>query len=143
MLMDLPVGDTFTIPEGELSWSFSTPGGPGGQHANRNATRAQLEWDLTASSALDPEAKERLRSALGARIKSGVVSVTAGESRSQWRNRQMARRRMADLLEQALRERRRRVATRAPRSAHNARIRDKRRRGADKRLRRRPEIDES
>ena len=140
-LMDLPIADTFTIPESELEWSFSTSGGPGGQHANRNATRAQLDWDLDASAALDRDLKTRLRGALGSRVKNGVITVTAGESRSQWRNRQMARRRLAELLEGALRERRRRIPTRPSRRAHDARIKDKRRRGADKRLRRPPEVE--
>jgi ribosome-associated protein len=139
--MDLPIADTFTIPESELEWSFSTSGGPGGQHANRNATRAQLDWDLAASTAIADELKDRLRGSLGSRVKNGVITVTAGESRSQWRNRQMARRRLAELLEGALRERRRRVPTRPSRRAHDARIKDKRRRGVAKRLRKPPEIE--
>jgi ribosome-associated protein len=139
--MDLPIADSLTIPESELEWSFTTPGGPGGQHANRNATRAELSWNLGTSAAIGDALKDRLRRALGSRVRGGVVTVTAAESRSQWRNRQMARRRLAELLEQALRERRRRVPTRAPRSAHDARLRDKRRRGADKRLRRPPEVE--
>lgn len=139
--MDLSIADAFTIPESELEWSFSTPGGPGGQHANRSATRAELSWNLAASAAVGDAVKERLLGALGARVRNGVITVTAGESRSQWRNRQMARRRLADMLEHALRERRRRIATKTPRSAHDIRIRDKRRRGADKRLRRPPESE--
>lgn len=139
--MDLPVGGLFTIPESELQWSFSTSGGPGGQHANRNATRAELSWDLAASGALDEQLKERLVSGLGSRLRNGVVVVSAADSRSQWRNRQMARRRLVERLEQALRERRRRIPTRTPRAAHDARIRDKRRRGAAKRLRKPPELE--
>ena len=139
--MDLPIGDAFVIPEGELQWSFSTSGGPGGQHANRNATRAELSWDLAASAAVGDEVRARLSRGLGSRMHDGVVSVVAGESRSQWRNRQAARRRLAEMLENALRERRRRIATRPSRSATEDRIKDKRRRGADKRLRKPPEIE--
>jgi ribosome-associated protein len=139
--MDLFVGDAFVIPESELSWSFSTSGGPGGQHANRNATRAELSWDLARSVAIGDDLRRRLARDLGSRVRGGVISVTAGDSRSQWRNRQMARRRLSELLEGALRERRRRVPTRPSRSSTDARIKDKRRRGADKRLRRPPEIE--
>jgi ribosome-associated protein len=139
--MDLPIADVFVIPESELSWSFSTSGGPGGQHANRNATRAELSWDLAASGAVDDGLRARLTANLGSGVRDGVISITVGESRSQWRNRQMARRRLAELLDEALRERRRRVPTRPSRSATNARIKDKRRRGADKRLRQPPEIE--
>jgi ribosome-associated protein len=139
--MDLPVADAFVIPEGELEWSFTTSGGPGGQHANRNATRAELSWDLAASAAVDDNLRHRLATGLGSRVRGGIITVTAGESRSQWRNRQMARRRLAELLAGALRERRRRVPTRPSRSATNARLKDKRRRGADKRLRKPPEFE--
>ena len=141
MEMDLPINDTFSIPEGELEWSFTTPGGPGGQHANRNATRAELSWDLSRSVAVDEGLRTRLATGLGSRMRNGVVTVAAGESRSQWRNRQMARRRLAEMLAMALRERRRRVPTRPSRSASDARINDKRRRGAAKRLRKPPEIE--
>ena len=139
--MDLPIADSFVIPESELEWSFSTPGGPGGQHANRNATRAELSWNLSASVAVSDQLRSRLDHSLGSRARSGVITVAVSESRSQWRNRQMARRRLAEMLEGALRERRRRIPTRPSRSAHNARIKDKRRRGADKRLRKPPEIE--
>lgn len=139
--MDLPVGDSFVIPESELEWSFSTPGGPGGQHANRNATRAELSWDLGASLAITDQLRTRLTHALGSRVRNGVITLAVSESRSQWRNRQMARRRLAEMLEGALRERRRRVPTRPSRSAQHARLKDKRRRGADKRLRKPPEIE--
>lgn len=142
-LMDLPIGDAFTIPESELDWTFTTSGGPGGQHANRSATSAQLAWDLGSSGAISAELKERLRTALGSRVRNGVITVSVAESRSQWRNRQLARRRLAEMLEQGLRERRRRIPTRVPRAAHDSRIKDKRRRGATKRLRRPPELDES
>ena len=139
--MDLPVGDSFVIPESELEWSFSTPGGPGGQHANRNATRAELSWDLGVSLANTDQLRTRLTHALGSRVRNGVITLAVSESRSQWRNRQMARRRLAEMLEGALRERRRRVPTRPSRSAQDARLKDKRRRGADKRLRKPPEIE--
>ncbi|MDH3605787.1 MAG: alternative ribosome rescue aminoacyl-tRNA hydrolase ArfB [Acidimicrobiia bacterium] len=139
--MDLSVGDAFVIPEGELHWTFSTSGGPGGQHANRNATKAELSWDLSASGAIADDTRRTITRRLGPKVRDGVITVVAGESRSQWRNRQTARRRLADLLKEALRPERRRVPTRPSKSAKDSRIQDKRRRGADKRLRRPPEIE--
>jgi ribosome-associated protein len=139
--MDLPIADLFVIPEDELEWSFTTTGGPGGQHANRNATRAELRWDLAGSPAVSEEVRLRLVTGLGPRVRNGAITVAASESRSQWRNRQLARRRLADLLEAALRRRRHRIPTRPSRRAQDARIADKRRRGAAKRLRKPPEVD--
>ena len=139
--MDLPIGDLFVIPEDELHWSFTTTGGPGGQHANRNATRAELRWDLGTSPAVSEEVRLRLVTGLGSRVRSGIITVAASESRSQWRNRQLARRRLAEILEGALRRRRPRIPSRPSRRVHDARIAAKRRRGAAKQLRKPPEID--
>ncbi len=139
--MDLPVTDAFVIPEGELHWAFSTSGGPGGQHANRNATKAELSWDLAASPIVPHDERARLTRRLGSRVRDGVIIVVAGESRSQWRNRQMARRRLADVLAEALRPERRRIPTRPSKTARDTRLKDKRRRAAHKRLRKPPEIE--
>ena len=139
--MDLSVGKHFVIPEDELHWSFSTSGGPGGQHANRNATKAELRWDVAASDAISDEIRSKLESGLGSRVRDGTVKVTAGDSRSQWRNRQAARKRLSELLESALRERRIRVPTKPSKKAKRSRVEDKRRRGAKKRLRDKPDVE--
>ena len=137
--MDLPVGEHFIVPEDELKWSFSTSGGPGGQHANRNATKAELRWDLASSQAIGEEMRAKLVARLGTRVREGTVKVTAGDSRSQWRNRQAARKRLAELLERTLRDRRRRVPTKPSKSSQRTRVHDKRRQGAKQRLRDKPD----
>jgi len=136
--MDLRVNDRLTIPEGELRWAFTTSGGPGGQHANRSATRAELRFDVAESPSLAPPLRERIVGALG---RSEVV-VTADESRSQWRNRQIARRRLAEILDAAMRPppppRR---ATAPSQAARRRRLEEKRRRAEVKQGRRPPETE--
>jgi ribosome-associated protein len=135
---DLRAGDV-VIPSEELTWRFSTSGGPGGQHANRSATRVELRFDAAASSALTEEQVERLARHLG----STVVLVVAGETRSQWRNRQTARHRLAQIVAEALRpdpEPRRK--TKRPRSADRRRLDDKKARGRTKELRKKPPDDD-
>ena len=129
------------IPDDELHWSFSTSGGPGGQHANRNATKAELRWDVAVSQAISDEMRTKLASRLGSRVREGVIRITAGDSRSQWRNRQAARERLVELLVGALRDRRRRVPTKPSKAAQRSRIVDKRRQSAKKRLRDGPEVE--
>ncbi len=139
---DLPIGDRFVIPANELIERFETSGGPGGQHANRSATRVVLSFDVAASETVDPDAKRRIVEKLGPRLRDGVVTVDAGESRSQWRNRQAARRRLRELLEEALRpEPPPRRPTRPGAAARRRRLEEKRARGEVKRLRRRPDIE--
>lgn len=137
---DLVVDRSVTIPAAELEETFSTSGGPGGQHANRAASRVTLAWDLTQSS-LDDGVLARIRAGLGAG--SDRVTVTVDESRSQWRNRKLARRRLADVVAEALRPPAPpRRPTRPSRSQRRARLADKRHRGQTKKLRRRPSADD-
>ncbi len=139
---DLVVDRRLTIPGVELEESFSTPGGPGGQHANRAATRVTLSWDVGASS-IEPKLRERIERGLGTALDAGRLQVTIGESRSQWRNRQLARRRLAELVEEALRPPPRpRRPTRPTRRQRRNRLEEKRKRGETKRLRRRPGADD-
>ena len=136
------VGEWFVIPPDELRWQFDTSGGPGGQHANKSATRVELSWDVTTSDAVDPSMRSRLLERLGTRAPGGVVKVAAADTRSQWRNRAMARRRLEEVLLTALRPERDRVATTPTAPGRRRRAEAKRRRSMLKRLRQRPEEEE-
>ena len=142
MTEDLTVNADIVIPGDELLWTFSTSGGPGGQHANRSNTRAELRFDLPASTSIPDHLRSRMLAAVGERLVVGMIVVVADDSRSQWRNRQIARKRLADLLNEAARPpsppRRR---TRPSRAARQRRLDSKRRRSQTKRMRRKPEAD--
>lgn len=136
---DLRVDPKHVIPESELSWTFSPSGGPGGQHANRSNTRAILSFDVLESTAFNETEKQTLDLELP--HNDGVLTLTVDESRSQWRNRQMARKRLADAIADALRPRPTRKPTRVPRRAHEQRLSDKRARSQRKRNRQKPEAE--
>lgn len=136
---DLRITDDISIPAAELEWRFVTSGGPGGQHANRSATRAELIFDLGSSRAFSDDVKHRMLDALRDETVDGVLTVGEGSSRSQWRNRQKARARLAEMLRAAMRPKPSRKPTKPSRAAKRRRLRDKRRRSEKKRLRRPPE----
>jgi ribosome-associated protein len=138
-MKDLRVNDTIVIPEGELQWSFSPSGGPGGQHANRASSRAQLRFDLRSSEAFDDATRDRVVEKLGNRAKGGVIIVSVDESRSQWSNRQVAKKRLVELLGDGLRRDPPRRKTKPSRSARRSRLEAKRKRSETKRLRGRPD----
>lgn len=138
----LAVGDLFVIPAGELQWRFDTSGGPGGQHANRSATRAEISFDLAASPSVPDALKEGMLSRLRTTVAGGVVRVTVDETRSQWRNRALARRRLAEILMDATRTRRRRRPTMPSAASRRHRLERKRHRSEVKRLRRGPAADD-
>ncbi|HET9078823.1 MAG TPA: alternative ribosome rescue aminoacyl-tRNA hydrolase ArfB [Acidimicrobiales bacterium] len=128
------------LPLAEITWRFSTAGGPGGQHVNTSNTRAEASFDVEHSPTLAPWARDRLLARLGP-----VVTVAAGDTRSQARNRELALLRLADRLSHALEVRRSRRATRPTAASKRRRLEDKRRRSQVKSERRRsrgrPEAD--
>jgi ribosome-associated protein len=128
---ELVIG-SITIPENDLQERFDTPGGPGGQHANRSSTAVTLRFDVAASS-LPEDVRERLTRRLGA-----VVETRASESRSQTRNREIARQRMADLIAGAMVDPKRRRKTRPTKASKERRLAAKRARSDLKRNRRTP-----
>jgi len=121
------------IPLSELTWRFTTSGGPGGQHANRSHTAAEAVFDVEASGALGPRQRARLLEELGP-----VVRASASEERSQVRNRALAQERLRSRLAAALAVEKPRVATRPSRGAKQRRLDDKRRNAERKRERRLP-----
>ena len=140
---DLPVTDRITIPGSELSFTASRAGGPGGQHVNKTSTRVTLQWDVSGTDALDATQRARVMERLAGRIgKDGVLRVAAEDERSQHRNRQVARSRLAALVEQALHVPRKRIPTRPSRASQKRRVEQKKRRGAIKKLRSGPPGDE-
>jgi ribosome-associated protein len=133
----LNVGRRLVIPPAELLWRFSASGGPGGQHANTSNTRAELSFDIASSTALGPRQRARLLERFGS-----VVRVVVSDERSQGRNRQQARERLAQRLEEALRVERPRRPTSPTAASRQRRLRAKQHRAALKSERRPPTPDQ-
>ena len=133
VMNDVSVG-AYTIPDAEIEEDFTTSGGPGGQHANRSNTAVEVRFDVSASQAFPPDVARRIISSLG-----DVVTASSSESRSQWRNRALARQRLAEKLEEAITPPSRRRPTRPTRASKRRRLDAKRRRSEKKRLRRDPD----
>jgi len=125
----LRVSDTFAIPRIELSYRATRSGGPGGQHVNTSSTRIELTWNLHGSSAPTEEQRARLQEKLAKRVDAdGNIRLVSSGSRSQHQNRLAADTRLVRLLAAALRPAKPRRRTRVPRSAREARLRQKRER---------------
>jgi ribosome-associated protein len=129
----------YRIPAGDLEWSFDPSGGPGGQHANRASSRVELSFDLRSSEVFPDELRDHMVERLAARAQKGIVRVMVADSRSQWRNRQVARRRLATLLLEAMRQPKQRRPTKPGRVARERRLEEKHRRSEKKAGRRPPD----
>src|SRR5687768_3370139 len=129
----------FTIPAHELEFRVSRAGGPGGQHVNKTATRAEVLWNVVQTPLLSEPERQRVLHKLANRIGAdGVLRVVAEDPRTQLRNRRAATERLIRLVDVARRAPKPRKATRPSRAAKRARLDSKRKRGDRKRDRSRP-----
>jgi ribosome-associated protein len=136
---DLRVTDDVVLPAAALTWRFSRSSGPGGQGVNTADSRVELVVDLADAPGLADDVRERLLARVPRLIEGSRVSVTASEHRSQRRNREAARRRLATLLREALApDPPARRPRRPSRGARLRRMEDKRARSQRKALRRSP-----
>jgi ribosome-associated protein len=137
----LRVTEDVVIPDDELSWRFSRSSGPGGQYVNTTDSRVDLRWNVETSVALPPDLRARVQNRLAGRLVDGSIVIFASKYRSQHRNREAAKERLAELVRTAMAPppppRR---PTRPTRAARARRVDTKRQRGEVKRLRR--SIDE-
>jgi ribosome-associated protein len=102
MYGDLRVSRAVTIPAAELNWRFSHSGGPGGQGVNTADSKAELRFDLAATTAIPDQLKARALQRLEGRLVDGALVVTSSAHRGQLDNRRAAATKLAVLLTHAM-----------------------------------------
>jgi ribosome-associated protein len=133
----LPINDTLTIPEGELSFSYARSGGPGGQNVNKTSSKAVLRWKLADSDSVRPEVKERIARMERKRVTTeGELVITSQRFRDQERNRQDCLERLREIVLRALVVPKVRRATKPTRGSKRRRLDEKKRRSQTKQGRR-------
>ena len=126
----LRIGDAVVIEDWEITEQFVQSCGPGGQNVNKVATAVELRFEAERSPNLPRAVKTRLKRLAGRRwTKEGALVLQVSETRSQARNREIARQRLAELIGRALETPRRRVPTRPTRASQRRRVDEKRKRG--------------
>lgn len=122
------------IPEQELSERFVRSAGPGGQNVNKVATAVELRFDVAHSPSLPEAVRARLLAKRDRRMTAdGVLVINAQRFRTQDRNRQDARERLAAFVESGRTAPKPRIATKPSRAAKARRLDAKRERSTIKR----------
>jgi len=126
----------------EVSYTAVRSGGPGGQHANKVASKVVLHFNLKATNALSELEKTTANHQLSSKLsKDGLLNLTCDDSRSQHENKEIVTERFLSLMRSAIKRPKKRIPTKISKSMKARRLESKKKMAVKKSLRQKPKLD--
>ncbi len=123
----------------ELKFKAIRSSGAGGQHVNKVSSKVELSFDIISSNGLTDDEKLLLNQKLSSRLtKTGVLVLQCGESRSQYRNKELVIKRFLDIIKTNLHIPKKRKATKPSKAAIKRRLENKQHNAIKKANRKKP-----
>jgi ribosome-associated protein len=111
----------------EMIFSASRSSGAGGQNVNKVSSRIELRFSVVHSKMLNEDEKWLIQTKLSNRINAeGELIITAQDHRSQVKNKELAIDKFFRLIAVALKQAKKRVATRPTKASRIKRLESKR-----------------
>ena len=99
----IKINNEIQIDNEELIEKFSRSSGPGGQHVNKVSTKVELRFDLEKTNSLSKDLKERIKKKSSGKInKSGEIIIKVDKYSSQFKNRELAKKKLKNLILEVL-----------------------------------------
>jgi len=140
----ITINKDIKIPYSELKFDFFRSSGAGGQHVNKVETGVRLRYNVTHSIYLPEHIKKRLRLIHRGKInREGDLLIESTVYKSQHQNRKEVIDKLTKLLIQATKKEKKRIKTARTISSIKKRLYNKKKRSNIKKLRSKPDLDNS
>lgn len=123
----------------EVEYKAVRSSGPGGQHANKTATKVELSFNISNSEGLTDDEKSQIQKKLEGRInKDGFLKMSSEDSRSQAANKEMVTGNFLTEIKEALKKPKKRKKTKPTKASKIKRLKEKRKKSEVKANRKDP-----
>ena len=120
----------------EIEFSVTRSQGPGGQHVNKTNSCVILKFSIIDSQSLTWEQKDKLLARLKTRlVQETYIQIRVESERDQKSNKDLAYKMLIQLIQNALKDPKKRIATKPKKSAIKKRLSDKKSRSEIKKTR--------
>ncbi len=122
----IEITQALKIPFFEVKFQTSRSSGPGGQNVNKVETRVELIFNIAHSKSLSESIRQLLLMNLSTYLKSsGTLRIVVQDSRSQWKNKQIAIDKFKNLMRLALKNPQKRITTQPTVTSNEKRLKYK------------------